>query len=906
MVITEAEATIGSIQNIDDYDTFVANMTVKDRIIIFAKKDLKCRALHVGRDVPIVILAVDAVPGLAVGGVYRQFSHLGKEKGQTKSSFSLEQKDLKSILDAVTSIADSYHKFHMLGDWNLNPEQLNNPNFCRNTLLRDLLNTMEDLGLELQLTTEPTWTSPGLYKDGDSNTYSHRESKVDLIFSRGPISVPVCVEDNTMSDHRPVSISIPGGRTRRRQRAQRTIRRARNYKAMDRDLFLSALYDHHQFNISDNNSLSTNISNLYQWINTSLDVAAPVEETEMYPAGSRLSPETRKTMQERNAAFKEPGRPRYKRLRNRVVSLAKRDKAQHVQKRLKKDPNALWDVLREVTNRKKVSDSSNESDSVALQCANEQNTFFVDKINKIRARFPPDKSVTQPPELSQTPPESMFTFHKIGASELKRAIKLMKNTASTGTDELPILVWKAGLDALCLSLLTITNQIISTSHWPEEWKESIIVPVPKPGKPAGVPSSYRPIALLTSVSKIIEKVLYLQLEPYVEEFVLPAEQHGFRRSRGTDTAVATLMSGLAMARSKCMKATISCFDYSAAFDTVNCSVLADRMSSWMTPSSIALIVSYLSGGRQKVRHGDKFSDLLDIKYGVRQGSILGPLLFIIYTAGLPDVARALGILAGVYADDTSGLSIRKTWEESDSSMEAFESKLAEFSRNSELALNEDKTQRMRIDPSSKTRELNILGLTLDCDGQFKTHHEKMHKATNQRIGAIKNLRACLSAGRDEKLIARSAVYGKLQTNVWITREIRLNPNDTIPGHEKELLVTLNRLARHLTGDKRIDHIRISDLLDRAGLPTINELVVARSALAAWTAAKGGALSDLLQPSDTRTRSAAAGLLQPRYPHCTAASNMANIWNYSEELRKAKSKNGAKRIGKKIGRALRMV
>ena len=115
---------------------------------------------------------------------------------------------------------------------------------------------------------------------------------------------------------------------------------------------------------------------------------------------------------------------------------------------------------------------------------------------------------------------------------------------------------------------------------------------------------------------------------------------------------------------------------------------------------------------------------------------------------------------------------------------------------------------------------------------------------------------------------------------------------------------LNDLARLLLGVKRADHYKTSDLLDRAGVPTLNEIVVRQSCVAAWKAEQGGPLNDALVAFDDRTRGSSHDMRRAASARCQPACNMATAWNVSESLRQAKNLQQAKTAAKKLARSVR--
>ena len=147
-------------------------------------------------------------------------------------------------------------------------------------------------------------------------------------------------------------------------------------------------------------------------------------------------------------------------------------------------------------------------------------------------------------------------------------------------------------------------------------------------------------------------------------------------------------------------------------------------------------------------------------------------------------------------------------------------------------------------------------------------------------------------------IGNAIVIGKANTLAWVTREAHLPDKEpTSSSHIGQ--VSLNDLARVLTGHSRKDKIPIANLLTKAKVPTINEIVVKRSALEAWKSMNGGALKQALIPTGSTTRAASEGLVTSRTTSIPD-TNMKRCWNLCPELRKAKSLNQARKAARKFG------
>ena len=124
------------------------------------------------------------------------------------------------------------------------------------------------------------------------------------------------------------------------------------------------------------------------------------------------------------------------------------------------------------------------------------------------------------------------------------------------------------------------------------------------------------------------------------------------------------------------------------------------------------------------------------------------------------------------------------------------------------------------------------------------------------------------------------------------------------SHAWQAQILLNDLANSLLGVRRADHVHTEDLMDRAKLPTLNEIVVRQAALNSWKAVNGGTLAEFLQPYDSRTRGAEGNLRKPVSRRCLATSNMANCWNSYEPLRNAKTIGEARSAARKFANSVR--
>lgn len=205
------------------------------------------------------------------------------------------------------------------------------------------------------------------------------------------------------------------------------------------------------------------------------------------------------------------------------------------------------------------------------------------------------------------------------------------------------------------ALLKITNAILGLRKFPEAWKEARIIMIHKPGKKKKDPASYRPISLLSSLSKVAERVIQRRILEVIEERkIIPEEQHGFRRRHGTIHQT-TRITDFIIQGFNVSKVTTGVFlDIEKAFDRVWHQGLVRKLIDFRIPLAYGkLIHSYLTNRCFQVKVNEEESTKKWSKAGVPQGSVLGPLLYLLYTADVPTTDDTV---IATFADDTAILA----------------------------------------------------------------------------------------------------------------------------------------------------------------------------------------------------------------------------------------------------------
>jgi len=182
---------------------------------------------------------------------------------------------------------------------------------------------------------------------------------------------------------------------------------------------------------------------------------------------------------------------------------------------------------------------------------------------------------------------------------------------------------------------------------PREFKQTKIIAILKPEKPADNPSSYRPIALLSVCYKLLERLLYNRIQPLIEDH-LPTEQGGFRKQRSCCDQVLALTTHIEVGFQNRLKTGVAFLDLSAAYDTVWKDGLIHKLYNTIPNGNVVkLIEGMLSNRKFRVFVGERNSKFRILNDGLPQGSVLSPLLFNLYTSDLPTTQGR----KFMYADD---------------------------------------------------------------------------------------------------------------------------------------------------------------------------------------------------------------------------------------------------------------
>jgi len=253
--------------------------------------------------------------------------------------------------------------------------------------------------------------------------------------------------------------------------------------------------------------------------------------------------------------------------------------------------------------------------------------------------------------------EMFMEFNECSMADVRKML-LASPVKSCSLDPLPTFLLREFVDDLLPFICTMCNASLREGFLPESQKAAIITPVLKKSNldPEDC-KNYRPISNLTFISKVTERLAAQQLTHYLQDCqLLPELQSAYRSGHSTETAVLKVISDIfdAADASPSEVTLLGMLDLSAAFDTVDHEILLARLhkSYGISGSALAWLASFLDARCQSVDFGGRTSASTKLRHGVPQGSVLEPLLFVLYTADVIKIAASLGIRVHSYADDT--------------------------------------------------------------------------------------------------------------------------------------------------------------------------------------------------------------------------------------------------------------
>lgn len=418
--------------------------------------------------------------------------------------------------------------------------------------------------------------------------------------------------------------------------------------------------------------------------------------------------------------------------------------------------------------------------------------------------------------------------------ELLAIIKRLKNKKAPGIDGINNRLIKNlppnAIKYLCL----IVNGCLKFQHFPAKWKKAKVIPILKSGKPLDSTESYRPISLLSAMSKLLERVILNRLNRHItERHILPDEQHGFRAGHSTTSQLHTLINNAKEELTEGKSTGLICMDVSKAFDLVWHDGLIYKMRELDFPSYLtAIIRNFLTDRSFSVSIGNYDSSTYSIPAGVPQGSVISPILYNLYTHDMPshdDTSLTL------FADDTAFRASHTHVCNILTALREHSTQISEYMELWKININREKTQAIFI-TRRRTREVpkrtfkifnksikwateaKYLGVILDKRLTMKDHVSFVLRKVNTAISTLYPL-LC----RKSKLnLQNKLLIYKMAIRPIMTYATPAYYHLLAPTNSKKLQIAQNGcLKLCLDLPRRTRTIQVHQM---AQVPTLNEFI----------------------------------------------------------------------------------
>lgn len=506
--------------------------------------------------------------------------------------------------------------------------------------------------------------------------------------------------------------------------------------------------------------------------------------------------------------------PLLRRLRSHYRKMIREAKAQATVNSFSKAKNpckAAWNFI-----NSKLPHSTSRPIKTDFATADEFNAHFVNSVHEILCNIPgPSNPAVVNSMLLRNVPHTndKLVWNHVNSIDVINIVNNFKNSESKDVYGVSVNLIKHVIDIIAPLLSHLINGCLDFGVFPDVLKVSRTVPVFKKGSCTEL-ASYRPISILPVFSKIFETVLFHQIYDHLEShsLLVPA-QYGFRRHRSTVLAVESLLKTVLEAFERNQSCSFLLCDLSRAFDTVQHDVLLRKLELYLGGDALRILSSYLEGRWQSVSWNGVTSAPLAICHGVPQGSVLGPLLFII---AINDLYYEVSGNVCIFADDSTLYSCGNDPLHARVTVNSLMSLASHWFEVNKFALNQSKTQEITFSLSKVAYEsdpVKLLGFTLDSKLRWEAHTDLICKRLSRSLYLLRRLSADLPGP-----YLRQAYYAFFHS--IMSYGIRLW------GHSSnvhKILLLQKRAVRIVSGAGWLDHCR--PLFIKNNILTVTSLYV---------------------------------------------------------------------------------
>jgi exonuclease III len=501
------------------------------------------------------------------------------------------------------------------------------------------------------------------------------------------------------------------------------------------------------------------------------------------------------------------------------------------------DCRSLWKTVNGVLGRNKRSGiseiecSNGNKLSSEHEIANEFNNFF--NSIPITTQSKLKKAIGDYNDLIPSNNSSIFLFPST-TNEISKIITGLKNKNNTLT--LPIKFLKFTNEHISPIISSLFNLSIAQGVYPDYFKIAKIVPVHKSGR-RNLLNNYRPISLLPILNKIFEKLLYERLTNFITKHnIISENQFGFRKSRDTQQATLKLINFILPTLGTDDISACVFLDFSKAFDTVNHEILLIKLEKYgIRGQALDLITSYLNSRYHYVEINSNKSTHLQSNIGVPQGSVLGPLFYLLYTNDINNLIESLNTV--LFADDTSIVD-----KDHDINILVFKLslclyKIADWCNFNKLTLNSNKSKWIVFTHKNieipelflngqlveRVSSYKYLGFNIDSNLRHRTHVNELKRKLSKYVFVSRKIKPYLTTG------AARAIYFSLVQSV-LCYGLLIWGGALFESASSHRLMTLqDKIVFNLFGEPNDSMDNISLVYKRANILKLKDLYRVRAA-----------------------------------------------------------------------------
>ena len=667
----------------------------------------------------------------------------------------------KNWCEQFSEMMDSIDKenleYHIVGDFNF--EYILHSKKFQTTYWNDFVQAY-DITQLVESPTRVTQSSSTII----DHLYSNMKSRITEVF----------VSSWAISDHSPVCFT----RSARGQKISDNTHKTITYRSFNKfeltdfqmDLACSSMDDIEKMN-DPNASLTT----LYSIVNGILNYHAPLKQKRVKTLSQPtwFTQEIKDAIKIRDRINKKTNFSAYKVFRNKVTYLIKRAKKEFYNNAVKQstDTKLLWKNMREITGSNnngilipKTLRIGNEEITGENNIVNTFNDHFINICETIKEnKFNKNSFSDLEEHLEGFLQGKCFSIQPITPYQVKLIIEKLDSSKATGIDVLGPQILKYCKDYIVIPITSIINNSIRLGIFPDSLKESFVMPIYK-NKDKEDPNNYRPISILPTISKIFERHIASQLmEYFCEAKLLHNFQSGFRKHHSCHTALLRLVHDWIEAIDNGKLIGTVFLDLRKAFDLVDHQILLHKLKLHHFDSiALKLFESYLSKRTQIVKVGNVKSDKKIVKCGVPQGSILGPLLFLIY---INDISfNVKHSIIDLYADDSTLYTCSKAKDDIQVKLQEDLHAVMQWCDVNNMAIHPGKTTCMLIGSPHRTRLENdlllkigdthinnvssqkLLGVIVDKNLKWESQVNAVCKKVNAKLFLLKRIISYLDDG----------------------------------------------------------------------------------------------------------------------------------------------------------------